>query len=499
MTFYTSEQHVIDGVMQRARAAATAIRATDISERLDHLKQLRHVILRRQNEIMDTVQRATHKSRPEILTSEIFGTLDQILWLEKNAGKALAPQKVPTPLPLMGKKSELWFEPRGVVFVIAPWNYPFFQAIVPIVAALAAGNAVIFKPSEHTPLQGLVESVLEDAGIAPNWVQVVYGAGDVGAAVIDQRPDYIMFTGSTATGKKIMAQASQYLIPVELELGGKDPMIVFPDVNIPRTAAGAVFGGLTALGQSCTSVERLYVHEDIHDALVDEIVEQVGRLTQADSLSDDNDLGVMTVEFQVATIKEHLDDALSRGARQLTGQHWNGTDRAIPPIVLVDVPEDALVVQEETFGPIIPVLKFRDEADVIARANDSKYGLTASVWSADEERARRVASSLEVGGVSINNVMATEATPVLPFGGVKESGFGRHKGVEGLHSFCNVKSVLVDKDGTKLEANWYPLTAEKVKKFTAMMEAWVSDSPVKLGKFALLGTALESYAQKARR
>lgn len=497
--FITTSNEELQGTVARAREAQKVLRGLSVEERVKHLANLRRVILDRREEILDRVQDDTRKARSEILTSELFGAVDNIKWVEDNAAKQLKPSTVPTPLTLMGKKSEIWYEPRGVAFVISPWNYPFFQAFVPITAALATGNAVIYKGSEHTPLQGLIESLLEDAGIAPNWVQVVYGAGEVGAAIIDQRPDYIMFTGSTATGKKIMAQASQYLIPVELELGGKDPMIVCEDVNIERTVSGLLFGGLTATGQSCTSVERLYVHRSIHDEFVAELVRQVGQLKQEVSRSEDNDLGAMIVDSQIDIVAKHLDDALERGATLHTGQQWDRRDPLIPPVVLTDVPDDALAATEETFGPTIPVFSFETEDEVIARANDCEYGLTGSVWSADLDRARRLASKLNVGGVSINNVMATESTAELPFGGMKNSGFGRHKGVEGLHSWCNTKSVIVDKDGDKLEANWYPFTSAKYKKFTQMMLARFEDSPLSLPKFGVLGTQLENLAQKEKR
>ena len=497
-----SEYAQVEGVVERAREAQKSIRALSVEERLEHLRLLRGAIVNRTEEIVERVWQETGKSRSDILMSEMFGALDVISWHEKNAAKVLAPQKVETPLTMMGKKSEIWYEPLGVAFIISPWNYPFFQAIVPIVAALAAGNAVVYKPSEHTPLAGLIESLLEEAAIAPNWVQVVYGDGAVGAEVIDQHPDLVMFTGSCATGRKIMKQCSDMLIPVELELGGKDAMIVFEDADISRTAAGALFGGLTATGQSCTSVERLYVHESIKEEFVAELVRQARLLTQADTDSRNNDLGRMTVDFQIEQVNEQVQDALARDARQLTGQGWDGRSALIPPILLVDVPEDALVVTEETFGPVIPVLSFSSEREVIDRANDTPFGLTGSVWSADIDRARRVAGALRAGGVSINNVMATEATPALPFGGVGDSGMGRHKGAEGLRGWCNPKSVIVDKDGSQgagLEANWYPYTEKKYEKFSKMLQAYFAEqpAPVKLAKFGVLGTALESYAQKA--
>lgn len=501
MTTPLTEGHgvVVDGVVDRARDGARSLRALTPDERVAHYPALRKAILDRQEEIISLVAKQTHKARSDILMSEIFGALDAIAWCENNAEKALADEKVPTPLALMGKKSRIWYEPRGVVFIISPWNYPFFQAIVPIVQALAAGNAVVYKPSEWTPLAGLIESLLESAAIAPNWVQIVYGDGSVGAQVIDQRPDQIMFTGSTRTGRAILKQAAEHLIPVELELGGKDAMIVFDDVQIPRTAAGAAFGALTALGQSCTSVERLYVQEGIHDAFVAELVDQVRTLKQESGDGRDNDLGSMTTPFQVEIVARHVADAKQRGATFHTGGDWDGVDPAIPPMVITDLPDDALMATEETFGPVIPVMRFSTEAEAIACANDSAYALTASVWSKDADRAERVARALRCGGVSINNVMATEATQALPFGGVGESGMGRYKGIHGLRSFSNLKSVIIDKDGDKLEANWYPYTERKYALFTDMMRALFTDSPVKLAKFGVPGTKLESYAQKATR
>ncbi len=484
----------VEGAIERARDGAGSLARLSVTDRLIHLAKLREVILARHEEILDAICTETRKARSDVLMSEVFGALDAIGWLEKNAGDALADEKIPTPLTLMGKKSRVYYEPLGVMLVISPWNYPFYQAVVPIAFALAAGNAVVYKPSEWTPLPGLIEELLEAADVAPNWVQIVQGGGQVGADLLAQGPDKVMFTGSTRTGKAIMAAAAEMLIPVELELGGKDPMIVFNDVNVVRTAAGAAFGALTAGGQSCTSVERLYVQSGIHDELVDELVRQVRTMTPADG--PNGELAPMITPFQTAIVADHLTDALERGARLLTGQEWDRVSDTIPPLVVVDVPADCKLATEETFGPVVPVLRFETEAEVIAAANASSYGLTASVWSADDARADRVARALRCGGVSINNVMATEATAGLPFGGVGESGMGRYKGVAGLRSFCNAKSVIIDSDGTKLEANWFPYDAKKYGLFVKMMQAWFTDSPVKVAKFGVLGTRLEGYTQK---
>ena len=485
----------VDGAVDRAREGALSLSRLSVPERLEHLAALRRVILGRREEILDRVAAETHKSRSDILMSEFFGALDALAWLERNATAALADEKIPTPLTLMGKKSRIQYEPLGVMLVISPWNYPFYQAIVPIGFALAAGSTVVYKPSEWTPLAGLIESLLEDAAIAPAWVQIVQGGGEVGAALVEQRPDKVMFTGSSRTGRRIMSAAAEHLVPVELELGGKDPMIVFDDVNLRRTAAGAVFGALTAGGQSCTSVERLYVQSGLHDALVDEIVAQVERLRPA--AGPEGELGRMITPFQTEIVAAHVTDAVERGATLRTGADWDRASHEIPPLVLTGVPADALIATEETFGPVLPVFSFETEGEAVAAANASPYGLTASVWSADAERADRVARALRCGGVSINNVMATEATPALPFGGVGESGLGRYKGVHGLRAFANAKSVIVDSDGTKNEPNWFPYDERKYALFVKMMEAWFSDSPTRLAKFGVLGTRLESWTAKS--
>jgi acyl-CoA reductase-like NAD-dependent aldehyde dehydrogenase len=484
--------------VQRARQGSQSLRRLSLPERLHHIALLREVILRRREEIIERIQRDTGKSRSDALISEIFGVLDNLAWLEAHAPKALADRKQPTPLALMGKTSWTWYEPLGTILIISPWNYPFYQAIVPITCAVAAGNTVLYKPSEWTPLEGLVEDVVAEAQFAPNWVQVVYGDGAAGAALVEQRPDKIFFTGSTRTGRRILAQAAPHLIPVELELGGKDAMIVFDDVTIARAAAGAAWGALTTTGQSCTSVERLYVQRSIYGPFRDELVRQVRQLSQATDRHGDADLGAMTTDFQVKIVAEQVADAKAKGAALLTGADWDGVSRMIPPMVVDKVTDDMALASQETFGPIIPLMPFDSEDEVIRRANDSEYGLTASVWTKDLTRAARVSRALTVGGVSVNNVMATEANPALPFGGVKNSGFGRYKGEHGLHAFCNVKSVLIDKDSAKIEANWYPYTTEKYRRFTALTVNLFGERGVKrLIKFALAGLKLERYSNQA--
>jgi acyl-CoA reductase-like NAD-dependent aldehyde dehydrogenase len=486
-----------EDAFRRARAGGRSLQALSVAERVKHLGALCAVILRRREEIVGRIQQDTGKTRSDALISEVFGVLDNLAWMEKSAPKILADRKVATPIVLMGKQSRIWYEPLGTILIISPWNYPFYQAIVPIAAAVVTGNTVVYKPSEWTPLEGLIEDLVAEAQFAPNWVQVVYGDGRIGAELIDQRPDKIMFTGSTRTGRKILAQAAPYLIPVELELGGKDPMIVFEDANLQRAAAGAAWGGLTNTGQSCTAVERVYVQEAIYPAFKEALVREVQRIKQAIDADGDADIGAMTTDFQVRIVREQVEDAKRKGARFLTGAGWNGNDRLIPPMVIDNVSDDMAIGRAETFGPALPLMPFKTEADAIRMANDSEYGLTASVWSKDLARATRVARALRVGGVSINNVMLTEANPALPFGGVNSSGFGRYKGEHGLHAFCNIKSAIIDKDSAKIESNWYPYTKTKYQLFSDLVVHHFTRGWVSFVKFALAGMKLERYSSKA--
>ena len=481
-------------VFEKARSCIKEISTTGISERLILIRNLKKIILNRREWIIDQIQSDTAKSRSDALVSEIFGVLDHLSFLEKNANKMLQDERVSTPMALMGKKSRIYFEPLGIILIISPWNYPFYQAIVPITAAFVAGNAVIYKPSEHTPLTGLVEQLLSEAGFGKNWVQIVYGDGKTGAELIDQQPDKIFFTGSGRTGSKIMAQAAKYLIPLELELGGKDPMIVFDDANIKRAAAGALWGGLTNLGQSCTSVERIYVQKGIYEDFKEELVKIASSIKQETDKDGDADVGLMSVDFQTEVIKNHIDDAQAGHAHIEGGGKWDGKSNAIPPLIIDNLKPDAAVLNQESFGPVLPIVPFETEEEAIELANRTEYGLSASVWSANLDRAKRVARSIVTGNVSINNVMLTEGNSALPFGGAKKSGFGRFKGAIGLHSFCNIKSVLIDKNSAKIESNWFPYTKEKYKLFPNMMIHLYSGRFI---RFALAGLKLESYSNKA--
>jgi aldehyde dehydrogenase (NAD+) len=410
---------------------------------------------------------------------------------------------VKTPISMLGKKSQIVFDPFGIVLVISPWNYPFYQALAPLTCSFVAGNATIYKPSELTPLKGLIESLLIESGFNSHWCQVIYGDGLVGAALIELKPNKIFFTGSVSTGKKIMAKASEMLIPVELELGGKDPMIVFSSANLTRSVKGAIWGALTNSGQSCTSVERLYVQESIYEPFKKILIEEVQKIKMLknDSTHDqdgDWDMGRMISSQQVQIVSEFGKDALKEGATMLTGHDWDFKSPYIPPIVLEGTTHSMRVNREEIFGPVLPLMKFRDEKQAIDLANDSEFGLSASIWSDDQHQAMRVARGIETGNISINNVMLSEGNHHLPFGGVKNSGIGRFKGVMGLRGFCNIKSVLVDSNSTKIEANWYPYTKNKYALFSSLIQSLFSSGPKRYGGLVRFGLPLESEAKKDR-
>lgn len=483
-SFREASDTEIRQAFDRARAAQTRIGKLTVPQRLDEVRKLKRYFLTHKERIIDRLVEETGKARMDALVAEVRAVLEIIDYYERHAERFLSDQKVPTPPILFPKKSYIHYEPIGTVLIISPWNYPLNLAMVPIITAFVAGNAVVFKPSEWTPLKGLIEDIVEKSGFMPDAITIVYGGKDTGRRLIDQRPAKILFTGSTRAGKQIMEQAAQYLIPVELELGGKDPMVVFDDVDIDRAANGAMWGGMMNCGQTCTSVERVLVHERIYPQFVKTLAEKIEKLShpaKREGRPDvgDQDVGHMTAPFQIEKVQELVEDARAKGAEIHTGGGRVGDSHAFLPTLISDVHKDMRVVSEETFGPVITVETFKTEDEAIAMANDTPYGLSASVWSKDIERARRVAKSIETGNVSINNVLATQGNAALPFGGTKESGFGRYYGPHGLHSFSNVKSVLVD-SGVALEVHWFPYTKEKYDLFSKLLDALYGGAPMKL-------------------
>lgn len=483
---------------ERARQGFERHRHLSVGARLAELAKLKAMILAHREAVLDRICCDIGKCRTDALIAEVLGSVDWLNWLAGHAAKLLAPEKVPTPITLLGKKSLLLHEPLGVVLVICPWNYPFHNAITAIAAAVVTGNAIVYKPSEHSPCHGLIEEFMRCSPLLQELVQVVYGDGAVGSALIDERPAKIFFTGSGATGARIMAQAAAQLIPVELELGGKDPMIVFDDLPIRRPVAGALWGAFTNAGQSCSAVERLLVQDTLCERFVDELVSEASRLVVREADDGDADIGRMTVAFQRDKVIAHVEEALQQGARLRFGQLPGRDSLRVGPMILDRVTPDMRVWRDETFGPVLPVMAFTDEQQAVQLANDTDYGLCASVFTADRQRAMRVAAALEVGGVSINNVNMSEGNPGLPFGGAKKSGFGKLRGPEGLLGFTRSKAVLIDQAGDKVEANWYPYTIGKLQRFHRFIDALYTPRWWRLLAIAWHGLRLEAYSQRPR-
>ena len=373
----------------------------------------------------------------------------------KTMEKALAPEPRPASLPFLAiKKVEVHYRPRSVVGIIAPWNYPVANALMDAIGALAAGCAVLLKPSERTPLTAeLLLRGWTDSG-APEVLALAQGAREVSEAVIDNS-DFIQFTGSTATGSKVMERAARRLTPVSLELGGKDPMIVLEDADVELAANAAVWGAMFNAGQTCVSVERVYVLEPAYDAFVDAVVKAVQNLKVG--AGEGYHLGAQIDAGQVDITERHVNEAVAAGARALTGgKRPDGPGSFYPPTVLVDVDHTMACMTEETFGPTLPIMKVATVGDAVRLANDSPYGLSATVFSGDVQRAKDVALQLDCGAVNINDVLANLMCTTAPMGGWKTSGIGaRFGGAEGIRKFCRQETVVEPRTSKGAGGNYY--------------------------------------------
>jgi acyl-CoA reductase-like NAD-dependent aldehyde dehydrogenase len=425
----------VDEAVARARVAAAQWAALSFDARAEQLTAFRKAMADRADELADLMHRENGKPVLDAY-QEILLAIGHLHHAVARAETAMAPRRVSAGL-LATFRATISHHPLGVVAVIGPWNYPLYTPMGSIAYALAAGNAVVFKPSELTPLLGTkLGEIAASALTIPDVVQVVTGAAVTGAALARSAVDKISFTGSAATGKRVMIAAAERLTPIVLELGGKDPMIVAEDADLEKAAEACVFGALTNAGQMCVSVERVYVADAIHDRFVDLVVTNVGRIRLE---GEHRQIGPMTSPAQVAIVKDHLADAVAKGAKVLTGGPSAISGNFIQPTVLIDVDHTMKIMTEETFGPVIPIKRVASLDEAVKLANDSKYGLGSSVFGG--KSVRSVASRLRAGMTSINSVLAFGAIPQLPFGGVGESGFGRIHGDDGIREFTRVKST----------------------------------------------------------
>jgi succinate-semialdehyde dehydrogenase/glutarate-semialdehyde dehydrogenase len=448
----------VRAAVARARAAQVAWATHSVAERAAKVRRFAEVLMARAEEVIDLIVREGGKTRVEALGTEVVLVADLVRYFAKHAPTMLAPEPVPLHL-LKHRASYLHFVPRGVVGVIAPWNFPFSIPMGEVMMALIAGNGVVLKPSEITPLIGLKAKELYDAaGLPPGLFEVVTGRGGAGAALIDAGIDYCVFTGSVATGKKVAAACGERLIPCTLELGGKAPAVVCADADLDRAAQAIVWGGFANSGQVCASVERVYAVDAIHDALLSRILGHARGLRQGDaSTGAELDVGAMAWDRQVATVEALVAAAVADGAKvECGGARSPGPGQFFQPTVLSHVRQDMDVMRKEIFGPVIPIMRVADEDEAVRLANDSHLGLLAYVFTADRERGKRLAERIEAGTVLVNDVLATYACPETPWGGIKQSGIGRTHSMIGLRELCQTRHVNYDRVALPREVWWYP-------------------------------------------
>jgi len=446
-----------------AAGAFPAWAAAGFAERRRHLLRLRQAVVDDADAIAALITREQGKPVAEAHLAEILPVLAALKHLADGAEDVLRDEPVPSAMPLfVHKEARLLRGPVGVVLVITPWNYPFSIPMTGLAAALAAGNSVVLKPAPATTLVGLrIGELCRRAGLPPGLVNVVAADDAVAAGLVeDPRLGKIVFTGSGATGRKLMAAAARNLTPVVLELGGKDAAVVCRDADLDRAARGIVWGAFVNAGQTCASVERVYVERPVAEEFTARVVEETRRLRVGPPGSPETDVGPLTLERQLRVVEEHVQDALQRGARALTGgARLGGPGWFYPPTVLTGVDHTMRIMREETFGPVLPVMAVASVEEAVALANDSEYGLTASGWTRDPETARRLQEGLQAGVVTINDCLSSFGEPTAPWGGVKHSGIGRLHGPAGLLEMTQVKYVTRDQArGPALW--WYPYGAD---------------------------------------
>ncbi len=441
----------VRAVVERGRAAQVAWGKTSFAERRAVLREILDHIVAHQEEICRLCVRDSGKTMVDAALGEVFPVCEKIRYVLDNGEKDLSPEPRASGF-LMHKKAWVEYQPLGVVGVLCPWNFPFHNLFCPTVPALFAGNAVVAKVSEHTswsaaPLCDIFRDVLRRRGHDPDLVQIVTGYGETGAALVRSGVDKVFFTGSPGNGRKVMATASEGLVPVVLELGGKDPMLVLDDADLDHASSQAMLGVFTACGQMCVGVERLYVMDAVYDEFVQRVTEKARSLRQGPPLKETVDVGAMTMPRQLDIIEELLADAQKRGAKVLVGGRRRPDlgGQFFEPTVLVDVDHTMRIAKEEQFGPVMVIMRVSSEEEAVRLANDTAYGLGASVFTKDVARGERVARRIRAGMTVVNDYGLAYMIQALPFGGVGVSGFGRINGREGLRACCLEKAMVSDR------------------------------------------------------
>lgn len=461
----------VKSIVARVRDNQPTWERLGYKQRLKALITFKRFLLDNEKEFTDILIEETGKVRAEA-SSEVIYLAQSIDYYRKNAEDFLKAETPKSQSPLFRtKKLKVTMKPLQVVGLIGPWNFPAAIPLGDAIPALIAGCGVVIKPSEQAPLTlSWLVDIWNNTLSLPAVLEIVTGQGQTGEALVDE-VDYVGFTGSVKTGKKVAERASQSLTPYSLELGGKDPMLVLADADLHRAAAGAAWGGLANAGQTCNSVERIYAEEPIFQSFVDLLVKNVQRLR----LGLDGawaDIGAITTPMQLATIEEHVSDAIDKGAKALTGgkSKPGRVGNFYEPTVLIDVDHSMKVMTEETFGPILPVMNVRDEEEAIYLANNSVYGLSSSVWSRDKKRAERIASQIDAGSCNINDVLGDAYIPDVPFGGFKQSGIGYRHGPGGIRRYCRSKTLLTARLAPKSELIWFPYSSSKTRLIKRMAQ-----------------------------
>jgi len=451
-------------ILQCARQAQASWAATPLHHRCALLRRLRDVLFARRQEIADIISRETGKPHVEALFSEVLVALDTAGYYSSKAPRLLRAERVPHHnLAVKAKSGWLHYEPWGVLAVISPWNYPLGIPFGVLVPGVAAGNAVVLKPSELTPWCGaLVGELFEQAGFPPGLVQVMQGTGDVGAALIEAAPDKVVFTGSVATGRRVAEACARKLIPCVLELGGKDAMIVLADADLNIASSAAVWGSFTNCGQACLSVERIYVEQPVAERFTQLCLEKTKKLRLGPTSDADAEVGPMIRATQVARVEEQLRDASARGARILAGGQRRADlgDCFFEPTVVTNVDHSMLLMKEETFGPVLAIHPVADADEAVRLANDSVFGLGATVWTRNTRQGRALAARLKVGTVMVNDVASYFAICEAPHGGRGASGWGRTHSKHGLLELVQVKYVDVDRLPRLPKSWWFGYSEE---------------------------------------
>ncbi len=442
--------------MARAHVAQHAWAALRISERCDVLARLRHQIARQCDSIAATIARETNKPLLDALAGDVLVSLEQMRYYEKRAARILRPRRIGKPAFLFsGARFESHFEPHGVALICSPANYPFQLSIIPLITALAAGNAVILKCSERTPETAeRIARLCTQAGLPPALVQVLHDEPEQAEALIEAGPDMIFFTGSSRHGRQVAQRAANYLIPAILELGGKDASLIFADCHLQRAVEGIAYGAFSNAGRVCVAVKRAYIEESIYDAFVHRLTQRIAQLhVRNDPETDLCPLSGSALSFHLTLVR----DALSRGAKLRFPQQ--DALSAGGPVILADVPAEARILTEESFGPALCVAPFRSENEAVALANAGEFALSSSVWTRNRARAKRITAQICAGSCAVNDVIRTIANPNAAFGGNRHSGYGRYHGPEGLRSFSRLKTVMRARDSRASQINWFPFTS----------------------------------------